>query len=736
MNQERIEKVVIVIDQKADAPQRFAAEVLCRHLGAMFALQVVIDPTWRDDGDAAIILGTRDANSLLETALGPAGWPRISEQGFLLRKTEHHGRPCMLIAGGSGAAVLWSACELLEMLGVRFTLHEDVLPDDPGPFVLPQIDRVFEPQLRTRAWRQMNLFPMGPESWGLPEHRTRIRQLAKLKFNTIYAQLWPYQPFVHFECGGISKRTGTQWFGWEYRVDGDTIGKEHFDGMTVFSNPQFVGCDTYEEMLAAGTDLIHGIFAESKAMGMTTAIAALVTAFPREFKPLLKHALEDDLYAYGTDPDEPALHALMTNMIRAYCATYPECDRFIIDLPEWHKTTSAFEPHWHRLDAKYGIGRRQSRDQLMSLAASATTFPGGAGRVVGAVKGNIVLLSVLDKLLTEDHILGDIASVACAGAEGLDADAAGTKLGLMAVHKELFPILDLIVPADTTVQTHLEYGSNRSAWHVDALAGLGAMAPRTNVVINYQDDNIGVMPQLCTDAIETLVRGLCEYGLCGFFSKTWMTGDLAPALAYIARAPWQPQTTTQSTHADYSTALFGEAAADEAVRMYELLMKVTDLLGEHALSYGFPVREMMTQFWDSGEPPTEYVEQALQWYRDALAHARNVVATCRPAGHPEADYNVGRLEFAVEFIEARRAYAQAAVTYKQAQASNDRADVQRALSQCEHALTLSRDALQAYARVVRDGSDKGALAQLNDDFYRAVGRTVSMLRAERDAPPG
>ncbi|MAE67892.1 MAG: hypothetical protein CMJ18_26860, partial [Phycisphaeraceae bacterium] len=95
-----------------------------------------------EDGDGnglRIVVGKIDAPHVRQTC---SDLPALSEQGHLLRRID--GRT-LVLAGGSDAAVAWAIYELVEQYGVRFLLHEDVLPQEPGPFHLPQIDKVFEP---------------------------------------------------------------------------------------------------------------------------------------------------------------------------------------------------------------------------------------------------------------------------------------------------------------------------------------------------------------------------------------------------------------------------------------------------------------------------------------------------------------------------------------------------------------------------------------------------------------
>ena len=72
-----------------------------------------------------------------------------------------------VITGGSPVAVLWGVYELAERWGVRYLVHGDVLPENPGALTLPGADIRLRPNMRTRCWRLVNDLATGPVSWSL-----------------------------------------------------------------------------------------------------------------------------------------------------------------------------------------------------------------------------------------------------------------------------------------------------------------------------------------------------------------------------------------------------------------------------------------------------------------------------------------------------------------------------------------------------------------------------------------
>ncbi len=92
---------------------------------------------------------------------------------------------------------MWGVGELAERWGVRHLLHGDVFPSQRELW-LPQLSYSREPVFPIRQWRAMNSHAIGPETWGLADYRSVLRQLARLKFNRIFIHIWPNQPFLHY----------------------------------------------------------------------------------------------------------------------------------------------------------------------------------------------------------------------------------------------------------------------------------------------------------------------------------------------------------------------------------------------------------------------------------------------------------------------------------------------------------------------------------------------------------
>jgi len=262
-------------------------------------------------------------------------WPKLSEQGHVLRTIKHRGKPALFIGGGSPVAAYWGASEYAHSLGIRSLLYSDLYPVAPQPFTLNGFDITLDPMKLEKAWPEMDPFPTGYTAWGLAERKTRLRQLARLKFSRIHVVVQPWQPFVQYEIDGVKKRTGVLWYDWKFPVSGDTAGRAAFKGASFFENPDFVGSTTYEQRLAAGQKLLRGLIEEAHAFGMAVDLSTSPMEFPKEFAPVLPGSMP------VKEPLELAVRSLEVRkaplvptpsekiQLDAYKAAYPAADRFV-----------------------------------------------------------------------------------------------------------------------------------------------------------------------------------------------------------------------------------------------------------------------------------------------------------------------------------------------------------------------------------------------------------------------
>ncbi len=221
--------VTIVVAPDAPALEKLAASELSEQFQKLLSADVKTAAKAPTGDGAAILIGSPTTNPAVKAAVGK-DWPKLSDQGIVLKSATGKNGTQLVVGGGSPVATLWAAYELGHQLGIRYHLHGDVYPVESPTFKTEGWELIQEPNLRSRTWRTINDFPIGPEAWGLEEHRRMLRQLAKQKFNRVLLATYAWQPFVQYEFHGVKKQSAMLWFGYRYPIDGDTAGRSIFQG--------------------------------------------------------------------------------------------------------------------------------------------------------------------------------------------------------------------------------------------------------------------------------------------------------------------------------------------------------------------------------------------------------------------------------------------------------------------------------------------------------------------------
>ena len=110
-----------------------------------------------------------------------------------------------------------------------------------------------------------------------------------------------------------------------------------------------------------------------------------------------------------------------------------------------------------------------------------------------------------------------------------------------------------------------------------------------------------------------------------------------------------------------------------------------------------------------------------QGYQRALDAAYRAREKAQPSGQSYVDYWIGRLRFGIGYLDMIAAVRRAAI----AEADGQPVD---AIQNAETALVTAREALEAYADVARDQSDRGAIAVMNEYVYRPLKEKVAALQ--------
>ncbi|MDZ7371975.1 MAG: hypothetical protein ONB12_12485, partial [candidate division KSB1 bacterium] len=117
-----------VIQTGASDLERLAGKELRRYLYACSGELATISSGHGEQGDIFLALQGSRLEAELFSRFKDLSRETLPVQGYAIHTVLEKGRPRVVIRGGSETGVLYGAYRFIEALGVRFYLHDDVLP--------------------------------------------------------------------------------------------------------------------------------------------------------------------------------------------------------------------------------------------------------------------------------------------------------------------------------------------------------------------------------------------------------------------------------------------------------------------------------------------------------------------------------------------------------------------------------------------------------------------------------
>lgn len=271
-------RVIVVVGPEAPPLERRAADELVDLLRRLFDADVTVTRQAPDGAGPLILLGRPESNPAVKAVAGER-WPKLGEQGHVVRSVTRDSRTVVLVGGGSPVATLWAVHELGHHFGVRSLLGGDVLPARKPEWKPEGIDIVREATLPRRTWLATLNGPLGPEAWPAEEQNRFLTQLARVKFS-------------HVSLNLVDEGPATALLGQRYAVDGDTPGRMAFRGAAVFANPYYAGMADAATRAQAAEKLAGQLRAAAAERGLTASPALGRSAVPPEPSLLPRVGLE------------------------------------------------------------------------------------------------------------------------------------------------------------------------------------------------------------------------------------------------------------------------------------------------------------------------------------------------------------------------------------------------------------------------------------------------------------
>ncbi len=675
----------------------------------------------------AIVLGTRQSNSAF------ASFKPLAEQEYIIRRRSAHR---LDICGGSPVAVLWGAYEVIEHWGVSYLVQGDVLPDleKVGPFRFPKLDVHRKPVFETRAARilgdMINTMALG----SLADHERLFDQLCKLRFNAVVAGGNSFNPWYHWSYRGLDKKTADITYGFRHVIHQRSIGREVIGRLGHYTNPDLQGAETYEEKLAAGKRLLHGIIEAAHKRGIRVIVSHTLSDFPEEIQVNLprwsqKHRIpptsmtRDHFHTLGLQRDgtayrfghlmtplNPVYVDMVESILSAFIGEYPDMDGWSLTGHEWPPGAGGIEECWCQLDRRHGLSPEFTYEKLIKKA-SRLKISGSADRAVHAAQGAIATSRLLDLILNERKVISRILSPNVKLYGGLN--------------ETLMPVLPRIFDSE-----RLEFVASMDVLPSDverrseSLAFAANTGFKTHLVTVINDDNTGFIPQFTTKILHKTVRAMRKYGLVGYRFRLYDMSKYEPIMGYMAETSWDRTATPKKTYTRQIERICGEAAVEPIRKAYMMLENCMDDV-DASFGTGFMMPTLMTRFWH-GFDKSEAWKRLIKKFGAIAPLLEQGVELSEPRGKQYAGDMLAFVRFAQLYLEMALCVLQAGRSYSavhEMKRNWDRKEpfdmdicnqhYEEAVQSLDEALGTLEQATHVWADTVRDASDLGSLIGLN-----------------------
>jgi len=716
-------KPIRIVCDHPDPLVRHAAEELRRYIHLLFGFRPAA--AVRAEG-AHISVGTAD---------------ELDPEEFILRRQGDS----FLCAGGTPRAALWAAYALVEEWGVQFLIQGDVLPDEPGPFRLPKAGARQRPVFRRRGFRVINEMANSGVFWSLADHRRLFDQLAKNRFNGILISAgYPFHPWIHWEFRGVPRANVALCYGFRHPIHERTIGRELFGGVAEFTNPDFQGAHTYEEMIAAGRRFMTGLIDAAHERGLDTCLTMGLSDLPIE---VLRHLpawteaegihlpaetvgqthcsrlglqiMSPPEISACCTPLNPVYVDMVESWLRAHIEAYPKADYYFFGQAEFPPAGAGLQECWDALNTRHGV---ESAFPLAMLEEKARGTPVTSlmppERMLTELHGAIQTLRMWDIMVNERQI------------------APGKRCAGSFMSEYLQPVVPLVMPPETfEFLAIVDYLPAHVAQRMHTLAYVKDSKMAVSMITTIEDDNVGFFPQLTTQSLHRIVQAMRECDLEGFWFRQFDISEHEASMHYMIRAAWDADATPDSTYRQFARQTCGEEAEEAALALFRGVEELGDA-SNGLVGAGFLMPNLYAKYWNANDPPEELRAQAdrMRGYVERVATllplADILVEYAAPRGKPWSEHYRLYLRFAIEYprtlaciLDSRRAYLAARQSLADKQFLRCCSQMDESVSLLEDAFRLSETALRTWAALTVDPTDLGTLAALNaygHDYLRGL----------------
>jgi tetratricopeptide (TPR) repeat protein len=733
-------QALIVLGNNANPSDRFVAGELSKYIEILSGAKIEVisaQALGQQSKDKSLLLvGGPSSNALVREAArrGQVRFEGLRPEGYILRRIDLSGRPALVVGGNDDAGTMYAAYDLLERLGFVFLLTKDILPEKPAEVALPSLDERVEPAFRRRGVHVDYVYP-SQTIWSLDDWRRTIDQMAKMRLNYLQVFWFPDTPFLTYEYQGEKNALGdvtakeSGYFLWHrhqgsFLVKDMIVGREHFKYPRI-APPEMQDVQTPEQAFQKAQDMLRAVISYAKARNVKTWLAIDPVSVPANLARFLTSRtgdlpFQDAMGGVYMCPGDPVGRQINESRMKSLFTTYREAEGYLLWFPEFYPVCEDA-----RSSAFYlGERPKSMADELQHWAAYAR-YERSGDRVVDSNNGTVELIR--------------------RALEARDRINPQAKIGIGSFGRGFFyPMLDRIFPKDVPLSDMI----SRAIWTPLGvpMQDYGGMGERERTLITRSDDDsdmFGMQFNVNMFYADRTFEGALENGVSGHAMQVNRARGMEHNEKFLAEGAWKPHLTPDAFYRDYVRRIFGEGAAPEALKAYQVLeenevylgwtgrsnfpcctvpaeINIIDSYSEQANAYDGPAFAGWSDFLDHARDEPAYYARAAGRLREALEHFQRADRHVAPGARSELAYLRNKTEaYAMHLdtlIELDHAYLEFDAAFRAKSAGRREEFIQR----LDHSLEMFRQAHQMsiatatqFAEIIDDPSDLGVLYKFN-----------------------
>ncbi len=209
---------VIVTSSQATSIETLAAKELRRYIFLTTGEWLPLVNDRIDAGKNLILVATKTREFIKQASSDDlkGRLAALADQQYIIKTLSRSNDVIVLISGGDDFGTLYGAYRFIEELGVRFYLHDDVVPEVKTALQPGNLDINGKPLFALRGILPFHDFPEGPDWWSRDDYKAYIAQLPKMRMNFIGFHSYPESQFE-----GRYKAEPMVWVGTKDQINGD-----------------------------------------------------------------------------------------------------------------------------------------------------------------------------------------------------------------------------------------------------------------------------------------------------------------------------------------------------------------------------------------------------------------------------------------------------------------------------------------------------------------------------------